>query len=307
MFPNTYYLKLTGFPAVLRIMHGFLVLVQFMWKANLLLFFLPFTLAFRRNRAMWLLLSALVLQMMYSVYVGGDAWEYWGGSNRYICIAMPGFFVLLSYALFQAAKMIFGNTNTNLRNGAGASLNGRMGLFALLIVFSVASFNSIYGGDALEEMLLRKAPLHSGPGGENSEEVAQALLLDKITTPDATLAVARAGTIPYFSGRPTIDLLGKNDWHIAHEPMRTSLSGLRRFIEFRPGHMKYDYSYSIGQLSPDVIVQLWEHIEEVRPYLQARYKGVSLQGKCVYFRKDSPNVSWQNLTNERNAITCHDP
>lgn len=306
MFPNTYYLKLTGFPTVPRIMHGLLVLAQFVWKANLLLFFLPFTLAFRRNRSIWLLLSSIAVQMMYSAYVGGDAWEYWGGSNRYICIAMPGFFVLLSLALFHASRMNIGASDRGFSNSPSAALNWRMGAFAVLVIFSVVSFNGIYGGEGWQEMLLRHAPLHSGPGGENSEEVEQAQLLDKLTTANATLAVVRAGTIPYFSERPTIDLLGKNDRYIAHLPMRTSLSGFHRFLEFRPGHLKYDYKYSIGQLHPDVIVQLWEHPEEARRYLQARYKGVSLQGKCVYFRGGSPNVLWQNLAIERTASECND-
>ncbi|HSL02798.1 MAG TPA: hypothetical protein VK901_04585 [Nitrospiraceae bacterium] len=95
ILPNTYYLKLTGYPFTLRISQGIYVLAQFIWKLNVLLFVLPFLLAVRRDRRTGLLLWTLIVQMMYSVYVGGDAWEYWGGSNRYICIAMPGFFILL--------------------------------------------------------------------------------------------------------------------------------------------------------------------------------------------------------------------
>jgi arabinofuranosyltransferase len=311
MLPNTYYLKLTGYSSALRIFHGLWVLAQFVWNANLLLFVLPFLLAFRRDRRIWLLLWILAVQMAYSVYVGGDAWEYWGGSNRYISIAMPGFFILLSYGLFLASRLTLSTLDRDRPAGA-TTLKWSQGVFALLIVFAILSVNSIYGVGALAEAFLIKAPLHSGPGDENEGEVEQALLLSKITTPDAKLAVARAGTIPYFSERPGVDLLGKNDRYIAHEPMRRSMSGLHRFIEFRPGHMKYDYDHSIGQQAPDVIVQLWQHPEEARPYLEKYYKGVPLQGKCVYFRQGSQNVLWDspelNATqNSCGLLATHDP
>jgi hypothetical protein len=150
-------------------------------------------------------------------------------------------------------------------------------------------------------MLLIKPPLHSGNGDENHEEVELALLLRKITAPDAKIAVARAGTIPYFSDRDSTDLLGKTDRHIAHQNMRIFASGWHRLIEFRPGHMKFDYSYSIGQQRPDVIAQLGEHGKEAWPYLQKYYRGVRVRGKCLYMRASSVNVLWENLL----AEACH--
>jgi hypothetical protein len=41
IFPNTYYLKLVGYPFTLRMSSGLYALVQFMWKFNLLLFAFP--------------------------------------------------------------------------------------------------------------------------------------------------------------------------------------------------------------------------------------------------------------------------
>jgi hypothetical protein len=153
----------------------------------------------------------------------------------------------------------------------------------------------------LAEVLLIKPPLHAGNGEENQEEVKQALLLRTMTTRDATIVVTRAGTIPYFSDRYSIDLLGKTDRYIAHENMRTFATGWHRLIEFKPGHMKFDYRYSIGQQRPDVIAQLWGHGEEVRPYLQQYYRGVRMQGKCLYLREGSVNVLWENVSTE----VCH--
>jgi hypothetical protein len=58
-------------------------------------------------------------------------------------------------------------------------------------------------------------------------------LLIKATTPvDLRMAVAAAGATPYFAERPTEDLLGKNDRHVAKLPPR----GV-----FSPGHDKWDY------------------------------------------------------------------
>src|SRR5262249_10904954 len=161
--------------------------------------------------------------------------------------AMPGLFVPLSYALFRSADVLLGALHR--QPSAPTRLNAL--IFAVLIAFSIVSANTIYGIEAWAEVLLIRPPLHTGSGNENHQEVETAIKLRTITTPDAVIAVTRAGTIPYFSDRQSIDLLGKNDWHIAREPSRVPL-GLGRFVQFRPGHMKFDYRYSIERLSPDV-------------------------------------------------------
>jgi hypothetical protein len=65
------------------------------------------------------------------------------------------------------------------------------------------------------------------------------------TTPEATIAFSAAGNQGYFSERPAIDLLGKSDRRIARERPRTE--------DFRPGHNKFDYAWSIGHLQPDLV------------------------------------------------------
>ena len=154
------------------------------------------------------------MQILYSVYVGGDAWEYWGGSNRYIAIVMPEFFVLLSFALFQIADTFVSTVQTRSANRV------TLAAFAALVTFSILTANSIYGVRAWLEVLLIHPPLHSGKGGENQGEVEQALMLRRITTPEAVIAVVRAGTIPYFADRPSIDLLGKNDCTLPVSPRK---------------------------------------------------------------------------------------
>ncbi|MEN3340284.1 MAG: hypothetical protein V7647_3960 [Acidobacteriota bacterium] len=283
--PNTYYLKMTGYPVGLRITRGVFVLAEFIWKFNVLLFALPFLLLVGRERRRALLLWMAVVQMLYSVYVGGDAWEYWGGSNRYITIVMPGFFVVLSLALFQVAEAFATAVET---------AHVRRRVFGILIVLTIMAANSIYGVRAWLEVLLVHAPLHSGPGGENHREVEEALRLRTITTPDAVIAVVRAGTIPYFSDRPAIDLLGKNDAHVAREWSRVP-AGRNRFIEFRPGHMKFDYEYSIEAQRPDAVVQLWHDRDTVLPYLRTFYTPIMLRGTCIYLQNMSRRILWDAL------------
>ncbi|MDQ1519071.1 MAG: hypothetical protein QOI55_144 [Actinomycetota bacterium] len=64
------------------------------------------------------------------------------------------------------------------------------------------------------------------------------------TERDTRIAVWWAGNGPYFSHRPSIDVLGKSDRRVAHE---------RPSLLFRPGHNKLDLEYSVHQLRPDVI------------------------------------------------------
>jgi len=239
----------------------------------------------RRERRCALLLWMVVVQILYSVYVGGDAWEYWGGSNRYISIAMPGFFVLLSCALFRIALVLpdaFG-----LRRPAPSRLHACV--FAILIASAIFRANSIYGAEAWAEVLLIKAPLHAGAGGENHDEVQEALALRAVTTSEATMTVTRAGTMPYFSDRQGIDLLGKNDRRIARQPAAVPL-GRERFFYFRPGHIKFDDHYSIEQQSPDLVVQLWGRPDAVRPFLQKFYTPFFLGGHCVHVLNRSTHL-----------------
>jgi peptidoglycan/LPS O-acetylase OafA/YrhL len=72
------------------------------------------------------------------------------------------------------------------------------------------------------------------------------LLIRSSTDPDFRIAVAAAGATPYFAQRPTEDLLGKNDRHVAKLAPR----GV-----FSPGHDKWDYEYSLGERNAQLVVE----------------------------------------------------
>jgi hypothetical protein len=73
---------------------------------------------------------------------------------------------------------------------------------------------------------------------------AQGEVEARTTARDARIAVWWAGNGPYFSHRPSLDVLGKSDRHVAR---------VRPSLPFRPGHNKVDLEYSVHRLRPDVI------------------------------------------------------
>ncbi len=83
-------------------------------------------------------------------------------------------------------------------------------------------------------------------------------LLRATTPDDHRIAVAAAGATPYFSRRPTEDLLGKNDKHIAHLPPK----GV-----FSPGHDKWDYTWSLGERKSQLIVEPVDLSADEQKYL----------------------------------------
>lgn len=86
------------------------------------------------------------------------------------------------------------------------------------------------------------------------------LLIRASTPPDLRLAVAAAGATPYFAERPTEDLLGKNDRHVAKLAPR----GV-----FSPGHDKWDYGYSLGERGAQLIVETVDVNADDEAYMQS--------------------------------------
>ena len=69
--------------------------------------------------------------------------------------------------------------------------------------------------------------------------------------------------------------------------MRVS-DGYRKYFDFNPGHLKWDYAYSIGVLKPDLIVHLWKKPEEAQAYLIKDYKTIKL-GNYTFWIKINSN------------------
>ncbi|MBL8098003.1 MAG: hypothetical protein JNK81_02420 [Anaerolineales bacterium] len=289
--PNTYYLKVEGWNPTLKTLRGLYALIQFVYFSNWVLFLLPLSLfLFRRDWKITLLALVLTGQIAYSVYVGGDAWENHGGANRYIVIAMPLFFIAFSWSMM----MLLTKARDTLNNIKFAKVFdfGKYFAFVVLFIFSILSFNALLGEwKSIERWNFTRRPDYVA-GGDRNLQIA--LALQKVTKPNASIAVVGAGTIPYLlPDRYAIDILGKADPYIAHQNVRTPM-GIPDIPTMRPGHMKWDYAYTFGELKPDVIVSIWENTsEEAAPYLEDYIFATIAERIKVYLRKDSPNINWE--------------
>ncbi len=264
LLPNTYYLKLTGYPLLPRMTRGALVTAKFLVEMNPLLPVLALALIIlRRDRRLTLLGLIFAGQLAYNVYVGGDAWEWWGGSNRYLSVAVALFFVVLACALDYCARRVFralaDQSSITRRLGSGGILAGFTMIALLNLNVAVGRSNrpgveseAITYQYPFEELLLLEQPIQVP---DNERWVRGGLLLRRATDAEATIAVGAAGAMPYFAQRRAIDLFGKNDRKIAREGAAVP-QGWAKWISFFPGHNKSDYDYSIGELKPDVILEV---------------------------------------------------
>ena len=293
IFPNTYHLKMTGIPIFIRLQKGIWEAARFANTISPILFILPFIYAFfnRKNMKILLLLYILILQLLYSIYVGSDAWEWWGHmANRYLVIVMPLYFILISLMLnyivlkikdFKLNKAVFNNRSSDF-------------FFVTMIIFVIWQ---IHGGLRNYNLIVDDLIGFSGAHLEDNIRTAKAgIKLKDLTTDDATIAVASAGNIPYFSDRNSIDLLGKTDSYISHLPAK-----VHTYIKLYPGHNKYDYEYSIVRLEPDIVAQLWLDEEEIIPWMNKYYEKVNIEGMTMYFRKDSPNIILDHVSDTKLA------
>lgn len=287
--PNTYYLKVEGWNTTLRLLRGMYAFIQFAYFHNWVLFLLPLTLfLFRRDWKVILMMLLLTGQIAYSVYVGGDAWENHGGANRYIGIAMPLYFIGFSWAAVELLKLATHALNIRQKNLAEV---GWRAVHIILFAFSLLTFNALLGDwKSIERWNLTRRPDYVA-GNDRNLQIA--IALESVTKPGASVAVVGAGTIPYhLPDRYAIDILGKADPFIAHQNVRTPM-GIPDIPNMRPGHMKWDYAYTIGELKPDVIVSLWENTsEEAAPYL-TEYDFVTIGPKIkVFLKRGSENINW---------------
>lgn len=287
--PNTYYLKLGAGSSLLRISIGLRRLVDFIWLGNWALFALPLLLPLflDRSKKLWPLYAASLAQTAYSVYIGGDAWEHIGGANRFISVVMPLFFVLYAHTLGQLAGLALAGLKKKLVWAAPLANV----LLAVWAGVSLLSFNASLVSNGFYRWTLIARPIFT----ESAQRYAgMGIVLGQITEPEAVIAVITAGNLPYFSERTSIDLLGKMDPVIARLPARIDAS-LFRPGNYRPGHNKWDYAYSIGELQPDVVAQIWDGTsEEAAPYL-VNYEKYYIDEIPYYLRIDSPYVRWDTL------------
>jgi hypothetical protein len=297
--PNTYYLKLTGFPFLPRLMRGHWVTLQWLVVFVPIAFLLPSAVLFSLNKRLGLLFAIPLSQVLYNIYVGGDAWERLGFANRYFTIAMPSIILLMAFTIDKLCFL------AKPKNNPWPLLSAYREVVTK--IFAVAAVFFALNGLPYETSVLGMSLVKPLYVDYDIQKIREALWLKGNSKADATIAVYSAGTLPYFAHRPTIDILGKSDKYISKLPMRLpndnqpAVNPLSNWRLFWPGHMKYDYNYSIGELKPDVVQGLWDNEEQGTHFLDKDYIKVDMgkTGGDCWLRKNSPNILWEKLNIEK--------
>jgi arabinofuranosyltransferase len=263
--PNTYTLKLTGMALVPRLENGWGFIAPFL-KETMVVWVLAAAGLVLNVRPRTLLLFAIAASSVgYEIYVGGDPWNYW----RLIAPSMPLLFVLVISAIVRLSAVDF----------------KRSAIATGCTIAVVLSANLRF----LPEIGLVTRPYLTA---KNADDINTALVLEQVTTRDATVGVVLAGSLPYYLDRTAIDFLGKSDRYIARLPPdtsgRVSWSGMNSV----PGHNKYDLEYSIKRLNPTYVqVDRWGG-QDLASWVAAAYVTVECRGVKLWLRRGSPAVIW---------------
>jgi arabinofuranosyltransferase len=284
--PNTFTLKLTGIPLLIRLIGGTRFVLQFMQQSWLILALAAVALIFEFTSFRALLASMMVVAMAYQIYAGGDPWPSW----RLLAPAMPGVFIL---AVAAASWLL-----ARWRSSA-ARLPTRIFASTLLVLAALGLADLPF----LSDMTVR------GPTSAaiaNRVNTDSAIAIESLTQPGASIGVIWAGTLPYYADRPAVDFLGKSDAHIARLPADISGAVSWGGMISVPGHNKYDLDYSIIQLQPTYVQSFSWGYDTVKPYVMQNYSRVEYHGalgtKTVFLRKDSPLVCWDACRAEYKII-----
>lgn len=102
------------------------------------------------------------------------------------------------------------------------------------------------------------------------------------TPPESIIATSAAGAIPYYAARPTIDVLGLTDAHIAHTTTPDIHTGLI-------GHEKTDTAYVLGRRPTIIIPHATAYLTDMdaikAAYHLERFEGPEGRQVKVYLRR----------------------
>ena len=245
VLPNTYWLKMTGGDAVVRIMRGFSVFTDTALSMPMVLIvgLVAGLLTSMRRRPHLLLLAIVSGYLSYSIYVGGDQYELDMSGSRFVCFSMPLLAILVVGIADSAAERWprFGSLRS-WQIGLGVGLFLFVSMNGLLFGPNVATRRGYVMGDLPQNFEVQGRVL------------ADTLRLNDQFPADTKVAVIWAGIPAYFSDFKMIDTLGYNDREIAVGPwaFEVSRDDPRSYV---PGHMKQDLDYTLSKYEPDVFFQ----------------------------------------------------
>ena len=273
LWPNTYVLKMAGFPALDRIKFNGLGYIQPFLHENAL----PLGLALVALAVSWtrwrFLFAALVWPMIaYAVYVGGDALPYW----RFIAPYVPflGLVLLDEDCVERPAA----------RYRCAVSIAMVSVLLGVWLVAAVGPLRAQF----------------SGPQFCERANIEMALELNRLMKPGASIGVLHAGGIPYYTDFHAYDFLGKCDWYIARLP--PDLDGPQwGGMHSVPGHNKHGLLTSLSAHKPTYIQSYEWDGDTASAYAYKHYVAVPtfiktpFTDELLFLARDSAFVRWDLL------------
>lgn len=320
--PNTYHLKMDGVSPIDRISRG----LASSAKTSVLFAIIAIAVfnqlrSTELHRRVVLIASAMFVTMAaYAVYIGGDAWE---GEmlNRFYATIVPlvPLIVGLSFNTLRkrATPVVISIALVLTAVGAGVTVNpfgfsekhfyivaGVSVVIALVVcLLSFISRDGYAAGAVVAAVCLIVSAYPMAQQQRHSDLlltrtnlfVTESVETMRDTTEvGASIATIWAGVPAYYSHRTMLDLLGKNDTFIASSAPHGA---------FFPGHNKWDYNYSIGELQPDVIFQTFDRGLEKN--LHQRITNWGYKKMCpttgtfgsqgYYYRTNSKQIKWASL------------
>jgi arabinofuranosyltransferase len=288
--PNTYTLKVSGIALTSRVENGLIFVSYFLKEVWVLLVVVLAGLAFSFRAEKLLVASPLVVLVCYQVWTGGDISSYW----RLLSPAMPLMLVLGVHEILMFVHYLSGRAALR-RHFPRLYVPGLLACLLVLGMLLLVNLRFLPEIAMLREFT--DIPI-------NEERVNIAIAIDQLTTPDATVGVFDAGAIPYYTGRPAIDYLGKADSRIAR--MAPDPSGFPKMEFFgreidNPGHNKYDLGYSIIKLKPTYSRGFVWGGQNALGWARSEYVMVVYKGTLLNFLKDSEDVRWDDIEAAREA------
>jgi len=271
LWPNTYVLKMRGFPAMDRIkLNGIEYIKPFLRANSLPLALAVWALVVSRTRWRFLFLALVVPMIVYVVYVGGDALQHW----RFLAPYVP----FLGLTFLDAA-------------GADRPVSKYRSVPNLLMLLMVLGSWLVTSVAPIREQF-------RGPGPFERKNIEIAIELNRLMKPGASIGVLHAGSIPYYTDFQAYDFLGKCDWTIARLPPNLvdppHWGGMRSV----PGHNKHDLGFSISHHRPTYIQSYWWGYDCPRAYVLDHYAFTptfiesDFTGPYLLFLRGSEFVRW---------------
>jgi hypothetical protein len=224
LLPNTFYAKAAE-PSWERVARGLRQLGRLVSSWSLLpplLLALP-SLAQLSRRAIAFAWASVAATLAYFLFVGGDVLSFFG--PRFLMPALPGLLLLAAVGVERVTVLL-----PRVRWRLAALVLAALALLGNALAYSWPADPSV-----LDDLRVE---------GEAQTRLAEWML--EHTPPGTVFATPAAGIVPFLTGRPTIDMYGLNDAHIAHRRVPPGAAG-------KAGHEKHDARYVLDR-RPDLVL-----------------------------------------------------